>query len=129
MGQADYYTLASAAVGAGLTLGSLFTYRLLNRIKPLSLVFISFPGYSVGVPLLSESTVLVLATLVCFLMGAAGAFGFTTYEYLWQRLVPSALRGRVFTIMDAMMLLPLPLGYLAIGYAAERSASSAQASY
>ncbi|MBN2026407.1 MAG: MFS transporter [Actinobacteria bacterium] len=120
LGQVDYYTLVSAATGAGLALGSLMTYRLLGRIKPLNLVFASFAGYAAGVLLLTGSTVLVLAILVCFLLGIIDAFGFTTYEYLRQRVVPSAYRGRVFAVMDAVVLLPIPLGYLVVGYLAER---------
>jgi predicted MFS family arabinose efflux permease len=121
LGQVDYYTLVSSAVGAGLALGSLVTYRLLGRFKPLNLVFASFLGYAAGMLLLTESTMLVLALLVCFLLGMIDAFGFTTYEYLRQRVVPAAYRGRVFAVMDAVSLLPMPLGYLAVGYFAERT--------
>jgi DHA3 family macrolide efflux protein-like MFS transporter len=121
LGQVEYYTLVSSAVGAGLALGSLMTYRLLGRFKPLNLVFASFFGYAVGMFLLTGSTVLVLALLVCFLLGIIDAFGFTTYEYLRQRVVPAAYRGRVFAVMDAVVLLPMPLGYLAVGYFAERT--------
>ncbi len=120
LGQVDYYTLVSAAVGAGLALGSLMTYRLLGRFKPLNLVFASFVGYTAGMLLLTGSTVLVLALLVCLLVGIVDAFGFTTYEYLRQRVVPSAYRGRVFAVMDAVVLLPMPIGYLVVGYLAER---------
>jgi DHA3 family macrolide efflux protein-like MFS transporter len=120
LGQVDYYTLVSAAIGGGLALGSLLTYRLLGRFKPLNLVFASFAGYAAGVLLLTGSTVLVLALLVCFFLGIVDAFGFTTYEYLRQRVVPSAYRGRVFAVMDAVVLLPMPIGYLVVGYLAER---------
>jgi MFS transporter, DHA3 family, macrolide efflux protein len=121
LGQVNYYTLVSASLGAGLALGSLVTYRLLGRFKPLNLVFVSFVGYAVGVLLLTGSSVLAAALLVCLFMGIVDAFGFTTYEYLRQRLVPGAYRGRVFAIMDAMVLLPMPLGYLAVGYFAEKT--------
>jgi MFS transporter, DHA3 family, macrolide efflux protein len=121
LGQVEYYTLVSSALGAGLALGSLVTYRLLDRFKPLNLVFASFLGYALGMLLLTGNTMLVLAILVCFLLGIADAFGFTTYEYLRQRVVPSAYRGRVFSVMDALVLLPMPLGYLAVGYFAERT--------
>lgn len=120
LGQADYYTLVSASMGVGLALGSLVTYRLLGRVKPLQLVFASFLGYSITVLLLTGSGVLALAILVSFLMGIVDAFGFTTYEYLRQRVVPASYRGRVFAVMDAMVLLPLPLGYLFVGYFAEK---------
>ncbi|MEW6554629.1 MAG: MFS transporter [Actinomycetota bacterium] len=121
LGQVNYYTLVSASLGAGLALGSIFTYRLLGRLKPLNLVFVSFLGYAVCMLLLSGSGTLVLALLVCLVMGIVDGFGFTTYEYLRQRVVPSAYRGRVFAIMDAMVLLPMPLGYLVVGYFAERT--------
>jgi MFS family permease len=121
LGQVDYYTLVSASLGAGLALGSLVTYRLIGRFKPLGLVFTSFLGYAVGVFLLTESAILALALAVCFFLGIVDAFGFTTYEYLRQRVVPSAYRGRVFAVMDAVVLLPLPLGYLVVGYFAERA--------
>ncbi len=125
LGDADYYTLLSAAVGAGLALGSLFTYRLLERVRPLSLVLASFCGYATGVFLLTRSGVLSLALLVSFSMGIIDAFGFTTYEFLRQRVVPSDFRGRVFAVMDALVLLPLPLGYLFMGYFGERSSIGA----
>lgn len=125
LGDADYYTLLSAAVGAGLALGSLFTYRLLERVRPLSLVLASFCGYAAGVFLLTRSGVLSLSLLVSFSMGMIDAFGFTTYEFLRQRVVPSAYRGRVFAVMDALVLLPLPLGYLFIGYFGERASIGA----
>ncbi len=121
LGNADYYPLVSAGVGAGLALGSLFTYRMLNRFRPLDLVFMSFLGYSAGAFAISRSGFLALAVAASFAMGMVDAFGFTTYEYLKQRLVPSAYRGRVFAIMDAVVLLPLPLGYLLMGYFAERA--------
>lgn len=123
LGDADYYTLLSAAVGAGLALGSLFTYRLLERVRPLSLVLASFYGYAAGVFLLTRSGILAPALLVAFAMGVIDAFGFTTYEFLRQRVVPSAFRGRVFAVMDALVLLPLPLGYLLMGYLGERSST------
>ncbi len=121
LGQANYYTLLSAALGAGLALGSLFTYRLLKMIRPLNLVLASFLGYSAGVFLLSRTGTLWISLFVCLLMGIVDAFGFTTYEYLRQRMVPSSYRGRVFAIMDALVLLPLPLGYLGMGYFGERT--------
>ncbi len=121
LGQADYYTLISASLGAGLALGSLVTYRLLGYIKPLRLVFLSFLGYAIGMLLLTGSAVLVLAMLVCLFLGFVDGYGFTTYEYLRQRVVPSAYRGRVFAVMDAMILFPAPLGYLVVGYFAERT--------
>jgi len=121
LGQVNYYTLVSAGLGAGLALGSLLTYRLLGYYRPLNLVFFSFLGYSAGVFVLTRSSLLVLAMLICFIMGIVDAFGFTTYEYLRQRVVPSAYRGRVFAVMDAVVLLPLPLGYLFVGYFAERA--------
>ncbi|RJP26908.1 MAG: MFS transporter [Actinobacteria bacterium] len=121
LGQVDYYTLVSSAVGAGLALGSLLTYRLLGRVRPLNLVFASFLGYAAGMLLLTGTPVLVLAILVCFLLGIVDGFGFTTYEYLRQRIVPSAYRGRVFAVMDAVVLLPMPLGYLVVGWFADRT--------
>lgn len=121
LGQANYYTLLSAALGAGLALGSLFTYRILEMVRPLSLVLASFLGYSAGVFLLSRTGTLWTSILACLLMGIVDAFGFTTYEYLRQRMVPSTYRGRVFAIMDALVLLPLPLGYLGMGYFGERT--------
>lgn len=121
LGEVNYYTLLSAAVGAGLALGSLFTYRLLERVRPLSLVLAGFCGYSAGVFLLSRTGALRVALSVCFSIGIVDAFGFTTYEFLRQRMVPSPFRGRVFAIMDALVLLPLPLGYLGMGYFAERT--------
>jgi len=108
-------------VGAGLTIGSLLAHRALNRVKPLTLIFYSFLGYSAGVFLLTRSAVLTLAMLVCLLVGAVDAFGFTTYEYLRQSVVPAAYRGRVFAVMDAVVLLPMPLGYLFVGYFADRT--------
>ncbi len=118
---ADYYALVSAGVGAGLALGSLLTYRLLARFRPLGLVFGSFVGYAAGVFLFSRIGRLAPALAASTFMGLVDAFGFTTYEYLRQRVVPSALRGRVFAIMDAVVLLPLPAGYLLMGYFAERT--------
>ncbi|WP_458012173.1 MFS transporter [Candidatus Solincola sp.] len=120
LGEVNYYTLLSAAVGAGLALGSLLTYRLLERVRPLSLVLASFCGYAAGVFLLSRSASLWASLLICLGMGVVDALGFTTYEFLRQRLVPSEFRGRVFAIMDALVLLPLPLGYLGMGYLAGR---------
>ncbi|WP_287152490.1 MFS transporter [Candidatus Solincola tengchongensis] len=116
LGEVDYYTLLSAAVGAGLALGSVFAYRLLERVRPLSLVLASFCGYAAGVFLISRSASLWASLFICLGMGVVDAFGFTTYEFLRQRLIPSEFRGRVFATMDAMVLLPLPLGYLGMGY-------------
>lgn len=120
LGEVNYYTLLSAAVGAGLALGSLFAYRILERVRPLSLVLVSFCGYAAGVFLLSRSASLWASLLVCLSMGVVDALGFTTYEFLRQRLIPSEFRGRVFATMDALVLLPLPLGYLGMGYLAGR---------
>lgn len=125
LGRANYYTLVSAALGLGLAVGSLTTYRLLRRYKPLNLVFVSFLGYSVGVFLLTRSAVLALAMLACLAMGVIDGFGFTSYEFIRQRAVPSAYRGRVFAAMDALVLLPMPLGYLAVGYFATRASVAA----
>ncbi|WP_287154041.1 MFS transporter [Candidatus Solincola tengchongensis] len=120
LGEVNYYTLLSAAVGAGLALGSLFAYRILERVRPLSLVLVSFCGYAAGVFLLSRSASLWASLLICLSMGVVDALGFTTYEFLRQRLIPSEFRGRVFATMDALVLLPLPLGYLGMGYLAGR---------
>ncbi len=121
LNNADYYALVSAGVGAGLAVGSLITYRLLARFRPLGLVFASFVGYAAGVFLFSRIGYLALALIASAFMGLVDAFGFTTYEFLRQRVVPSSLRGRVFAIMDAVVLLPLPVGYLLMGYFAERA--------
>lgn len=120
LGEVNYYTLLSAAVGGGLAVGSLFAYRLLERVRPLSLVLASFCGYAAGVFLLGRSSTLWSSLLVCVGMGIVDALGFTTYEFLRQRLIPSEFRGRVFATMDALVLFPLPLGYLGMGYFAGR---------
>jgi hypothetical protein len=103
-----------------MLLGSLLTHRALRRTEPLRLVFLSFIGYSTGIFLLTRSNLLAVSMLICFGSGFTDGFGFTTYEYLRQRIVPEDFRGRVFTIMDALILLPLPLGYLFVGYLADR---------
>ncbi len=116
--QANYYTLLSSALSAGMVLGSLYTYRVLKRTAPLRLVFYTFAAYGLGIYFLANSPMLLPALMLCFCMGIADGFGFTTYEYVRQRTVEPEYRGRVFSIMDALVLLPMPAGYLLVGYAA-----------
>lgn len=121
LGQANYYALLSGAMGGGLTLGSLLAYRALARLKPLKLVFLSFFFFSTGALVLTRSAALAASMATCFFIGLSDGLGFTTYEYLRQHRVPADFRGRVFALMDALILLPMPVGYLCVGYFAERA--------
>ncbi len=120
LNQANYYTLLSSSIGVGMLLGSLLNYRLLERARPLKLVFACLVIYSLCVLFLARSSVLAVALGVCFVSGFSDGFGFTTYEYLRQRIVSEDFRGRVFTVMDALVLSLLPLGTIVTGYLAQR---------
>ncbi len=118
--QANYYTLLSSAIGTGMLLGSLLNYRLLEWLRPLKVAFMSLAIYSLCILILAQCSALAAALGVCFVSGFSGGFGFTTYEYLRQRIVSEDFRGRVFTIMDALVLSLYPLGTMLTGYLAQR---------
>jgi hypothetical protein len=102
--------ILNAAIGAGGFLGALFAMSLVGRTRlapsfSLGLALWGMPILVIG--LLPTSAVAVLALAV---LGAGNAVLDVAGFSLLQRSVPNAVRGRVFGLLEAIVMLGLSLG-------------------
>jgi MFS family permease len=102
--------ILNAAIGAGGFLGALFAMSLVGRTRlapsfSLGLALWGTPILLIG--LLPSSAVAVLALAV---LGAGNAVLDVAGFSLLQRSVPNAVRGRVFGLLEAIVMLGLSLG-------------------
>jgi hypothetical protein len=102
--------ILNAGIGAGGFLGALFAMSLVGRTRlapsfSLGLILWGTPILLIG--LLPSSAVAVLALAV---LGAGNAVLDVAGFSLLQRSVPNAVRGRVFGLLEAIVMLGLSLG-------------------
>jgi hypothetical protein len=102
--------ILNAAIGAGGFMGALFAMSLVGRTRlapsfSLGLVLWGMPILLVG--LLPSAVIAVLALAV---LGAGNAVLDVAGFSLLQRSVPNAVRGRVFGLLEAIVMLGLSLG-------------------
>jgi hypothetical protein len=102
--------ILNAAIGAGGFVGALFAMSLVGRTRlapsfSLGLILWGTPILLIG--LLPFSAVAVLALAV---LGAGNAVLDVAGFSLLQRSVPNAVRGRVFGLLEAIVMLGLSLG-------------------
>jgi hypothetical protein len=102
--------ILNAAIGAGGFLGALFAMALVGRTRLA-------PSFSLGLALWGTPILLIgllpfspVAVLALAVLGAGNAVLDVAGFSLLQRSVPNAVRGRVFGLLEAIVMLGLSLG-------------------
>ena len=104
-----------AVIGAGQVVGSLLTYRLVTRVRPMRLA--SAAALATGPPLwfLVPHVPLVVVGLVLAVIGASVPLINAPYIGFLQTRVPPALRGHVLQSLITINQVLGPLGYVVAG--------------
>ena len=106
------------AIGVGALLGPLAPNLFARDYRDVRWLFVPYVVRGVGDALLAVFTPLPVALLLLFVYGLNTSTGMVVYSSVLQTLVPDAVRGRVFTLLDvtwsAMRLLSLVLGGLVV---------------
>lgn len=102
------------AIGLGALLGPLIPNTLARDYRDPRWLFVPYVVRGMGDVLLATFTPLPIALLVLFIYGLNTSTGMVVFNSTIQGVVPEAVRGRVFTLLDvtwsAMRLLSLALG-------------------
>ena len=104
-----------AVIGAGQVVGSLLTYRLVTRVRPMRLA--SFAALATGPPLwlLVPHVPLAVVALALAVVGASVPLINAPYLGMLTMRVPPALRGHVLQSILSINQLLGPLGYVIAG--------------
>lgn len=104
-----------AVIGAGQVAGSLLTYRLVTRVRPMRLA--SFAALATGPPLwlLVPHVPLAVVAVALALVGASVPLINAPYIGMLTMRVPPALRGHVFQSLLTINQVLGPLGYVLAG--------------
>lgn len=104
-----------AVIGAGQVVGSLLTFRLVTRVRPMRLA--SAAALATGPPLwfLVPHVPLVVVALALAVIGASVPLINAPYIAFMQVRVPAALRGHVLQSLITINQVLGPLGYVLAG--------------
>jgi MFS family permease len=106
------------AIGAGALVGPLIPNALARDYRDARWLFVPYVVRGVGDALIAVFTPLPVALLILFVYGLNTSTGMVVYNSTIQGVVPDAVRGRVFTLLDvewsALRLLSLALGGLLV---------------
>lgn len=106
------------AIGVGALLGPLIPNTLARDYRDARWLFVPYVIRGVGDVLLAIFTPLPTALVLLFIYGLNTSTGMVVFNSTVQGVVPEAVRGRVFTLLDvtwsAMRLLSLALGGLLV---------------
>ena len=104
------------AIGVGALLGPLVPNTLAKDYRDARWLFVPYVIRGLGDVLLAVFTPLPVALLLLFIYGLNTSTGIVVFNSTVQTVVPDAVRGRVFTVLDvtwnAARLLSLALGGL-----------------
>ncbi len=89
------------AIGLGAFLGPLILGAVTRNYRDRRLLFFPYIVRGAGDILLGLLTIPVLGQIVLLIYGLNTSSGMVTYQSVMQAEVPDAMRGRVFTLMDA----------------------------
>ena len=107
--------LLFAVVGAGQVLGSLLTYRLVTRVRPMLLAALAALGTGPPLWILVPHTPIWLVGSALAVVGASVPLINAPYIGMLQTRVPSALRGHVLQALVTINQLLGPAGYVLAG--------------
>jgi MFS family permease len=106
------------AIGVGALLGPLIPNTLAREYRDARWLFVPYVIRGIGDVALAIVTPLPLAMLILFVYGLNTSTGMVVFSSTVQGVVPDAVRGRVFTLLDvswnAMRLLFLAIGGLVV---------------
>lgn len=107
-----------AAIGAGALIGPLIPNMLATDYRSAQWLFVPYVIRGVGDVLIAVFTPLPFALLVLFIYGLNTSTGMVVFNSTLQGVIPDAVRGRVFTLLDvtwsANRLLSLALGAVVV---------------
>jgi len=89
------------AIGAGALLGPLIPNALAGGDRAARWLFVPYVVRGIGDVLLAVVTPLPAALLILFVYGVGTSTGAVVFATAVQRAVPDAVRGRVYTLLDA----------------------------
>jgi MFS family permease len=116
---ANYLGYLMAVFAVGMLLGGLAMPWVSRRIRTTRLVTVVSIAYGVFFLLLAITDYLPLVYLWLVAMGVCEAAISVAVPTALQRIVPDALRGRVFSVQNTAMTLMLVIGMAIAGVAAE----------
>lgn len=106
------------AIGVGALLGPLIPNALARDYRDARWLFVPYVIRGIGDVLLAILTPLPIALVLLFVYGLNTSTGMVVFNSTVQGVVPDAVRGRVFTLLDvtwsAMRLLSLGIGGLLV---------------
>ena len=106
------------AIGVGALIGPLIPNVLATDYRDARWLFIPYVIRGIGDIVLAIVTPLPLALLILFVYGLNTSAGMVVFNSTVQGMVPDAVRGRVFTLLDVswntMRLLSLAVGGLVV---------------
>jgi MFS family permease len=117
---AEGFAWLIGAIGIGALLGPLIPNALAKDYRTAKWMFTPYIIRGVGDVLIAIFTPLPIALAIMFVYGLNTSTGMVVFNSTVQGMVPEAVRGRVFTLLDViwntMRLLSLALGGLLVDY-------------
>ena len=114
-----------AAIAVGNLIGTLFADRVFARLGYARNLVVAGVVVSISYAIAGLSTTTAVVVGAFILEGIVIMFGQVAYNVLRQRLIPAALRGRVFSLTRVAIRGVSPFGALLAGEIAERRDPSA----
>lgn len=111
---AVWYGVVYAAWAGGLVVGSSIS-GLFSRMRLKPAFMLTFGGQAFLLLGFAASTWLALSAALLFLTGLGNGAGNALAMAWWQRIIPEAIRGRVFGLIMTLFGLASPVGSLAAG--------------
>lgn len=111
--EAEGATFLYAAIGVGAIIASWFVDRVARAAAPWAVLIVSNGVMGVAFALLGASEDLIVAYIFCAAIGAGTLVADVVSFTLLQKVVPQALLGRVFGVVNALLYLGMALGSLA----------------
>jgi MFS family permease len=107
--------LLFAVIGAGQVAGSLLTYRLVTRVRPMLLASVAALGTGPPLWILVPHTPIWLVGIALAVVGASVPLINAPYIGMLQTRVPPALRGHVLQALVTINQVLGPVGYVVAG--------------
>jgi MFS family permease len=107
--------LLFAVIGAGQVVGSLLTYRLVTRVRPMVLASIAALGTGPPIWLLVPHTPIWLVAVALAVVGASVPLINAPYIGMLTVRVPQSLRGHVLQALVTINQVLGPIGYVVAG--------------